>query len=134
MAPEKKLRYSHQREKIYQYLVGSEEHPTAEQIYQDLRQTIPDLSLGTVYRNLKLLEELGKIKRVASLQEAERYDAHLGDHVHFVCECCGSICDIMDTDVNTICAAVSLGKNYQLLHLDLTLNGLCPQCANLSEK
>ena len=57
---EKKLRYSRQREMIYQYLLTSEEHPSAETVYNDLKPEMPELSLGTVYRNLKLLEELGK--------------------------------------------------------------------------
>jgi len=83
---EKKLRHSHQRERIYEYLTRSCEHPSAEMVYNDLRPEIPGLSLGTVYRNLKLLEELGKIRRVTSHQGTERYDAICGDHAHFLCQ------------------------------------------------
>ena len=86
---EKKLRHSHQRERIYQYLCASMEHPSAEMIYDALRCEIQGLSLGTVYRNLKLLEGLGKVRRVASYQNSERYDACCGDHAHFVCSQCG---------------------------------------------
>ena len=57
----KTIRHSRQREKIYNYLVDAIEHPTAEMIHTALREEIPGLSLGTVYRNLNLLEELGKI-------------------------------------------------------------------------
>ena len=75
-------RYSHQREQIYNYLLHTCEHPSAETIYASLKPQIPDLSLGTVYRNLKLLEELGKVRRVTSFQGSERYDAICGDHAH----------------------------------------------------
>ena len=90
----KTLRYSQQRENIYQYLLASRIHPSAEMIYTDLKEEHPDLSLGTVYRNLKLLEELGKVRRVTSHQGSDRYDAICGDHAHFVCQGCGAILDM----------------------------------------
>lgn len=126
---EKKLRYSHQREMIYQYLLSSTGHPSAEMIYSDLKTQIQDLSLGTVYRNLKLLEELGKVRRVASFQGSERYDACCGDHVHFLCQRCGCVRDVKSADSEAIRAAVSLGDGYRLSKLDLTVTGICPSCA-----
>ena len=93
---EKKLRHSHQREMIYEYLYASKEHPSAEMIYEDLKKIEPTLSLGTVYRNLKLLEELGKIKKVTSVNNIERYDCCCEDHVHFICDKCGRVLDLPD--------------------------------------
>ena len=126
---EKKLRYSHQRERIYQYLQASAEHPSAEMIYNALRCEIPGLSLGTVYRNLKLLEELGKVRRVASTQSNERYDACCGDHGHFICSGCGCVRDLENIDSPALRAALKLGEGYKPLRLDLTVTGLCPDCA-----
>ena len=126
---EKKLRYSRQREMIYQYLLTSEEHPSAETVYNDLKPEMPELSLGTVYRNLKLLEELGKVRRVTSFQGSERYDACCGDHVHFLCQRCGMLHDVPDANADAIRAAIFLGDGYQLNKLDLTISGLCPDCA-----
>ena len=126
---EKKLRYSHQREMIYQYLLSTTQHPSAEMVYQDLKTQIQGLSLGTVYRNLKLLEELGKVRRVASYQGSERYDACCGDHVHFLCTCCGCVRDVEAADAAAIRRAVCLDDGYQLSKLDLTVSGLCPSCA-----
>ena len=63
----KKLRYSDMRNTIYKYLCGTKEHPSAEMIYLDLRETNPNLSFGTVYRNLKQLEETGRIIRVSTV-------------------------------------------------------------------
>ena len=128
MAAGKKLCYSRQRELIYRYLTATEEHPTAETIYIALRAESPDLRLGTIYRNLKLLVELGKIRKVAGHQGRERYDAILTDHVHFFCENCGRTRDLMDVDAEGIRGTISLEDGYQLSKLDLTISGPCPQC------
>ena len=126
---EKKLRHSRQRERIYEYLCQSEEHPSAEMVYNDLRPEIPGLSLGTVYRNLKLLEELGKVRRVTSYQGTERYDACCGDHAHFLCEGCGLLHDLGSANAEAIRAAIDLEEGYRMSKLDLTVTGLCPNCA-----
>ena len=125
---EKKLRYSHQREMIYRYLLMTEEHPSAEMIYDVLREEIPGLSLGTVYRNLKLLEDIGKIRRVTSYEGTERYDAICGDHVHFICQECGSIRDVPGVDAESLLGSIPLDGGYQFSKLDLTITGRCPQC------
>lgn len=130
---EKKLRYSHQREMIYQYLLATKEHPSAEMIYNDLREEIQGLSLGTVYRNLKLLEELGKVRRVASFQNVERYDAVCGDHVHFLCTGCGCVSDVMDANADALRKSIPLSNSYRIEKFDLTLTGRCPQCMALPE-
>lgn len=127
---EKKLRHSRQRERIYQYLMASQEHPSAEMVYEDLRPEIPNLSLGTVYRNLKLLEELGKVRRVASFQGTERYDACCGDHAHFLCERCGLLHDLDSANSDAIRAAIVLDDGFTLSKFDLTVTGLCPNCGD----
>ena len=126
---EKKLRYSHQREMIYQYLLMSKEHPSAEMIYDGLREMIPDLSLGTVYRNLKLLEQIGKIRRVTSYEGSERYDAICGDHVHFLCESCGSVRDVVGANTELLRESIALEQGYKPSKLDLTITGRCPRCS-----
>ena len=126
---EKKLRHSHQRERIYEYLTQSCEHPSAEMVYNDLRPEIPGLSLGTVYRNLKLLEELGKIRRVTSYQGTERYDAICGDHAHFLCQKCGILHDLSCADSLQIRQAIHLEEGYTIHKLDITITGICPNCA-----
>lgn len=126
---EKKLRRSHQRDRIYEYLTQSREHPSAETIYSDLRPEIPGLSLGTVYRNLKLLEELGKIRRVTSHQGTERYDAICGDHAHFLCQRCGRLHDLSGVSSEALRAAIRLEDGSTITKLDITVTGICPNCA-----
>ena len=130
MNTEKKLRYSHQREMIYQYLMGSHDHPSAEMVYDALRGEIKGLSLGTVYRNLRLLEELGKVRRVASFNGTERYDACCSDHVHFICQNCGAVRDVPEAELEKVRGAINLPEGYQLTQLNLTISGLCPECLN----
>ena len=126
---EKKLRYSRQREMIYEYLRNSDRHPSAEMIHNDLKQQIDGLSLGTVYRNLKLLEELGLARRAVSIDGTDRYDAICGDHIHFLCSGCGSIQDAANADAQRIWQAAKLEGDYMPQKMDLIFTGLCPECA-----
>ena len=124
----KNLRYSQQRENIYQYLLSSRIHPSAEMIYTDLKEEHPELSLGTVYRNLKLLEELGKVRRVTTHQGNERYDAICGDHAHFVCQGCGAILDLEGVNPESLRENLPLEEGYRLGRVDLLVTGRCPKC------
>ena len=87
-------RYSHQRERIYETVCGTKEHPTAQMVYDALRSEMPKLSLGTVYRNLSLLESLGEVIKISSGDSCDRYDGNVGEHYHFACEDCGCVDDV----------------------------------------
>ena len=127
---EKKLRNSAVRNSIYEYLCGTNEHPSAEMIYNDLKGDNPNLSLGTVYRNLKQLEELGQIIRVTNVNNHERYDANCEDHVHFVCERCGRVIDIMDADVHKAMAALNIPNGAKIKRLQIVIEGTCEDCSS----
>lgn len=90
------LKYSRQRESIKNYLRGRKDHPTADMVYTSLREEFPNISLGTVYRNLSLLTELGEIKKLTT-DGADRFDANLSPHSHFICRRCGCVKDVMKT-------------------------------------
>ena len=122
---EKKMRNSVTRNTIYEYLCGTKAHPSAEMIYLDLRATNPNLSLGTVYRNLKQLEAMGKVIRVANYDNKERYDANCSDHLHFVCENCGRVMDYIDADLDTAKTACGLPKDIRIK----SIHGSCEACS-----
>lgn len=124
----KTIRHSRQRERIYQYLTDTKDHPSAEMIYTALRADLPELSLGTVYRNLKLLEELGKVRKVINLHGNERYDVVCGDHIHFLCKDCGAITDLFGTDSKKILEEIPKEDGYQFSRLDMMITGHCPHC------
>lgn len=130
MNNEKQLRYSKQREMIYNYLLSTKAHPSAEMIYEDLKKHAPDLSLGTVYRNLKLLESISKVRKIANHHDHDRYDACVADHVHFLCTKCGRVYDINDTHPAQISSNIKLDDGYMLSSISLTLSGLCPSCSD----
>lgn len=125
---EKKLRHSHQRDMIYNYLISTKEHPSAEMIYEELKRVEPTLSLGTVYRNLKLLEELGMVKRVTSVNNVERYDAMTSDHIHFVCDKCGSVIDLPDFDQKVFKEKFGSNVNGDIEWVNVILGGTCQKC------
>ena len=92
------LKYSKQREAIRYFLAHSEEHPTADMVYMNLRESFPNISLGTVYRNLSLLSETGQILKLNMRDSADRFDGRITPHDHFVCERCHCVEDIFLDD------------------------------------
>lgn len=90
----KTLKYSRQRESIKTCLMDRRDHPTADNVYLSIREEYPNISLGTVYRNLNLLVELGEVRKLSFGYGPDRFDADLTPHYHFVCKECGSIEDL----------------------------------------
>lgn len=123
------IKRSRQRECIKQFLMGRTDHPTAETIYMHLRQEMPSLSLGTVYRNLSLLSELGEIQKISTGIGPDHFDGNTTPHNHFICEQCG---DFLDLEMDNIDHITDIaGKDFAgLIHGHVTyFYGLCPKCA-----
>lgn len=124
----RKTRRSETREMILAYLRGTKEHPSAHMIYNALYSENPTLSPATVYNNLKLFEEQGMVIRVANVNGVERYDANTSDHVHFVCEKCGAVIDIMDADIRKAKKACQVGQ-ANIKSIQIVLHGTCESCS-----
>lgn len=90
----KTLKYSRQREAIKACLMGRFDHPTADALYMSIRQEFPNISLGTVYRNLNLLVDLGEIQKLTFGDGTDHFDADTTPHYHLVCRDCGSVTDL----------------------------------------
>lgn len=88
------MRYSKQREAVYGVLCATTTHPDVQWVYKQVRKAMPNISLGTVYRNLEELCLLGRAKKLGVAGSAERFDARTEPHTHFVCTRCGSVCDV----------------------------------------
>lgn len=126
---ERAIRYSRKRADILAAIQGTCCHPSAEWVYQRLKPTHPDLSLGTVYRNLIFLQQHGQIQSVGVVQGQERFDGILTPHSHFVCTCCGSITDLPDISLDIqLDRAVSRQYGLAVQRHELTFYGLCPDC------
>lgn len=88
------LKYSRQRESIKEFLAARTDHPTADTVYTNLRKTFPNISLGTVYRNLSLLSDMGEIIKISTGDGADRFDGRTAPHNHFVCRQCHRVIDL----------------------------------------
>lgn len=90
----KTLKYSRQRESIKACLMNRHDHPTADALYASIREEYPNISLGTVYRNLNLLVETGEIQRLTCGDGADHYDGVASPHYHFMCRECRQVYDV----------------------------------------
>lgn len=88
------IKYSRQREAIKDFLMTRKDHPTAETVYLNVQKTYPNISLGTVYRNLTLLSELGEIQKLHLGDGIDHFDWDTKPHYHFLCTGCGSVLDM----------------------------------------
>ena len=88
------LKYSRQREAIKNFLVGRYDHPTAETVYFGIKDEFPNISLGTVYRNLSLLSELGEIQKLSTGIGPDRFDGRPHPHYHFIGKNGGCVLDL----------------------------------------
>lgn len=88
------LKHSRQREMIKEFLMSRKDHPTADIVYHNVRQQNPNISLGTVYRNLTLLAQIGEIQRLRVGDGIDHFDADTSPHYHFVCTECNSVIDL----------------------------------------
>lgn len=96
------LKYSRQREAIKDYLSHTKEHPTADMVYTHVKEDFPNISLGTVYRNLNILSEIGEAIKITAPDGADRFDGCTSPHYHFFCTECGSVIDLKMDDISYI--------------------------------
>lgn len=123
------MRYSLQRERIYETVAKSAEHPTAHMIYESLHAELPKLSLGTVYRDLNQLYDAGRILKIAMPDGQCRFDKTVRAHAHIVCEVCGQVADVRLPPFESIQSTVLEETAYRLRACDVVLRGLCKNCA-----
>ena len=88
------IKRSRQREAIRQCLTGRYDHPTAETVYMSIKDEFPNISLGTVYRNLSLLSDLGEVQKITVSGGPDRFDGNPAPHYHFSCRECGCVMDL----------------------------------------
>ena len=119
-------RYSRQRELIYRCVQSSRAHPTAEMVYRELRLLHPNLSMGTVYRNLNLLAVEGALIRMPF--PVERYDAAITPHNHFRCTKCESVLDLEGPYQVELDEIARRQSGYHITGHSLIFEGICPVC------
>jgi len=117
-----------QREAVLKFLKNTHAHPTADQIYTEVRKEIPNISKGTVYRNLQILCENGDISELNLHGTLSRYEEKQDRHYHFRCDRCGRVFDL-DEPVNTeIEKRVTARTGFKVLSHQTEFRGLCKDC------
>ena len=123
----KGLRVTPQRFSVYANLLSRTDHPTVEQILEDLNQNFPVSSQATIYSSLQVLREVGLVKEVLLEEGVSRYDANMEKHHHFHCFNCGAIEDIPSNQFETLNLS-NLRPGLQPHTYEITVRGLCDRC------
>lgn len=122
------LKYSRQREAIKEYLCSTVNHPTADTVYMKVREEFPNISLGTVYRNLNLLASIGEAIKITTPDGADRFDANTCPHYHFYCKECGSIIDMGINNMKELDEFAASRFPGTIETHTLLFSGICGNC------
>ncbi|RMG23336.1 MAG: transcriptional repressor [Armatimonadetes bacterium] len=123
-------RLTPQRLAICRALIESENHPTAAEIFERLRPAYPTMSLGTVYKTLRTLVELGAIQEIGDAGDgAEHYDVNLHPHVNLVCTLCNSVRDMDSAAIEQVADEVERNSGFRIRGARIVYYGVCPDCA-----
>lgn len=127
------LRLTPQRLGIYKALIHSSLHPTAEQVYRDVRRTMEHVSFDTVNRNLQMFTHIGAAFVVEGSESARRYDGNLAGHQHVKCVKCQKISDLYHEPFEDIAVPAEIDPEFEVLRMAVYIEGLCPECKNKSD-
>lgn len=126
---ETRRKNSKKRQAILEALCATREHPTAEMLYQQLKPTYPELSLGTVYRNLGVLVEEGLAVSVVRVAGQERYDATTTPHAHFVCRGCNRVMDMdLPDGMEAVYGTLAQDFDFTAESCTVSVTGVCGNC------
>lgn len=126
------MKYSRQRDLVLKALENNVVHPTADYIYSLLRQSEPNISLATVYRNLNLLADNGVIKRISGLDGITRFDHNTCNHYHFICSNCNKIYDVPADIVRDPANEVLARTGLIVESFDISFKGVCQNCKKVN--
>lgn len=127
------IKYSRQREAIKEFLNGRTDHPTADMVYMNIRKEFPNISLGTVYRNLALLSDIGEILKLSTGAGGDRFDANTSPHYHFICSQCHDVIDLEMPSIDKIDKIAGENFNGEVEGHTVYFYGKCEKCKSNQE-
>ena len=133
MQKNQSYRMTRQRQIILEELRKVDTHPSADEVYETVRKRLPRISLGTVYRNLEILSELGEIQKLELGGDLKRFDRNSNKHYHIRCMNCGRVDDAPIAPLNQVEDELYGATVYTIIGHRLEFEGLCPQCSKTSE-
>ncbi len=122
------IRITPQRYAILEYLIDNHSHPTADEIYKSLEERFPNMSVATVYNNLRLFTKIGFVKEMAYGDASSRFDFTSTRHYHAICESCGKIVDVFYPGLEDVEAAAETLTGFKIKEHRMELYGICPDC------
>ena len=117
-----------QRDAVLQVIRSSEDHPTANEIFQAAREHLPTISYATVYNSLRFLKEAGLVHEIKFGDGASRYDRETERHDHAICTDCGKLVDFDLPEAAELIKAAARKSKFRAASVQLTLRGVCPEC------
>ena len=121
-------RQTKQREAILRLLRSARSHYTADQIYDEVRKEVPNISKGTVYRNLKVQQQMGLVSELSLNGSLSRYEAKRENHYHFRCKHCGKAFDLDEPVNHELNQKIARKTGFQVTHHQTEFCGLCKDC------
>ena len=128
MKSDAKIFITKQRQVILEELKKTASHPTADEVFLMVRQRLPRISLGTVYRNLELLSENGTIQKLDWSGRQKRYDGNFENHYHIRCLNCGRVEDVLIKPFSVVEETFRTVTDYEIMGYRLEVLGFCANC------
>ena len=126
------LKYSKQRETIRDFMRGRKDHPTADTVYLNVRKSLPNISLGTVYRNLMLLTETGELQKIDVGDGTLHFDPTVTPHCHFLCTHCGKVEDMTLEGEDALAKEAEIKSGVRITGHSFSFRGICKECLGQS--
>ena len=121
-------RHTVQKDIVLEAVRSLATHSTADEVYEYIHKSYPNIGRGTVYRNLNILSEEGSIRKVGIPGGADRFDFTCCEHYHITCIKCGSVCDVDMDAISDMMDKVKNSNGMEILGYDILFRGICPKC------
>ncbi|MFA7746107.1 peroxide-responsive transcriptional repressor PerR [Salinicoccus roseus] len=125
------VRITPQRKAVLRYMIETGEHPTADDIFKALSNEYPNMSVATIYNNLKLFKETGLVKELTYGDASSRFDFITDTHYHIICSECGKITDFHYPGLEEVEHLAGSVTSYDVSHHRLEIYGVCPECRSV---
>ncbi|WP_062052078.1 peroxide-responsive transcriptional repressor PerR [Bacillus sp. JCM 19034] len=129
-----RVRMTPQRHAILEFLFESMTHPTADDIYKALEGRFPNMSVATVYNNLRVFKEAGIVRELTYGDSSSRFDSVTSDHYHVICKECGKIVDFHYPGLDEVETLAEHVTGFKVLNHRMEIYGICPDCQNKNKQ
>ena len=122
------VRITPQRHAVLEYLLQAEIHPTADDIYKALEGKFPNMSVATVYNNLRVFREIGLVRELTYGDSSSRFDYNTSEHYHIICDACGKIVDFHYPRLDEVESLAEKVTGFDVSHHRMEIYGVCSNC------